>query len=376
MFKIYFFILNIFVFGSSLSFAAGPNEVAKAQQNLWPSKIDGAQSYNVASRAEILVFLKVYSELTSKTLTPEMFDIKKINATSIDAWKERSSKYWLNTFLDASKDCKPELLGCGFKGSQFKDLLVYANTFTAGLAKEYAPWLEMSTVFFTSYVKEQARLAALFPNPTSEILPLAGAEVFGDQFKDGEFLLTFDDGPTPKNGDTEKYTELLRKENISAFFFVLGNALKARIGKDAPADVAKIFQKQCLGSHGFEHKSHQKWTEWKSSLDQTKELIKSVSAESKFSFRPPYGQRSVELIEKQQKDSASSVILWNIDSQDWHSKIDAAQVGDRVQKLMLIWRKGIVLFHDVHKKTLTAVPQLVQFAKTNQLKWVDCHEIK
>jgi len=369
-----FFFVNL---GAATCFAVGPSDVAKANQSLWPTKIDSVQSYNMASRAEMLIFLKEYSNLSSAEIKPEFLNIKHVNTESIESWKIRTAKYWFSNFLDAAKDCTDgKTLGCGFKGSNFAELLIYANKFASSLPKEYADWLEMSSIFFKSYIHEQARLAALFPNPTSEILPLSDSEVIGDQFASGEFLLTFDDGPTPKNGDTEKYTELLRKENISAFFFVLGNALTARLTKTTAAEIGNIYYRQCLDSHGFEHKSHQKWTDWRLSLDQTKVAVKLIDINSKVAFRPPYGQRSIELIAKQKMDSGSPVVLWNIDSQDWHSKINANEVGDRVQKLMLIWRRGIILFHDVHSKALTAVPKLITFAKSSHLKWVDCHSVK
>lgn len=361
---------------TSIGFSAGPNQVAKAHQNLWPAKIDSPKSFSVASRSEILVFLKSYSDLLPM-LKAEDLGVKKMSAVSIEAWKKQFEKFWLNNFLEASKDCgETKSLGCGFRGTSFSELLVYAREFVSGLPKEYSTWLAMSSSFFDSYVREQARLAALFPNPTSEILPLAESEIFGNKFKDGEFLLTFDDGPTAKGGHTEKYVELLKKENISAYFFVLGNALSSRLTKSSVSEVGQLYSGQCLASHGFEHKSHQTWSSWSASLDKTKDLIRSVYPEKPVPFRPPYGQRSAELISKQEKDISASVILWNIDSQDWHSKINAGEVGDRVQKLMLIWRKGIVLFHDVHNKGLTAVPQLIEFAKSSQLNWVSCNSVK
>lgn len=130
------------------------------------------------------------------------------------------------------------------------------------------------------------------------------------------------------------------------------------------------------GPHGFEHKSHQKWAEWKESLNKTRNKIIEIFPDQPVPFRPPYGQRSLELTKYQSGELKASVMLWNIDSQDWHSKIDASQVGDRVQKLMLLWRKGIILFHDVHPKALIAMMSLTSFADKAGLHWVNCHDIK
>jgi peptidoglycan/xylan/chitin deacetylase (PgdA/CDA1 family) len=279
--------------------------------------------------------------------------------------------------LDAAKTCKqPSEIGCGFKGTNFYELLDFSAKFHQSLPAEFAAWNSMSELFYSIYSKEQIRLAALFPNPTSEALPLDDSEVFGDKFQDGEFLLTLDDGPTPVGGHTDKYTEMLRKESISAHFFALGNALEKRMDKSSSALLAKLYEKQCLASHGYEHQSHQKWTDWKTSLEKVRALVAKVDPSFPVPFRPPYGQRTVELVAEQMKNANSHVILWNIDSQDWHSKISAEEVGDRVKKLMLLWRKGIILFHDTHPKALVAIPQLINFSRAAQLKWTDCHSIK
>ncbi len=66
------------------------------------------------------------------------------------------------------------------------------------------------------------------------------------------------------------------------------------------------------------------------------------------------------------------VALWNIDSQDWNDKISADDVRQRVLTLMLLWRHGILLPHDIHPKAQVAVPWLVQQLDQTQIRWLDC----
>lgn len=40
------------------------------------------------------------------------------------------------------------------------------------------------------------------------------------------------------------------------------------------------------------------------------------------------------------------IVLWNIDSQDMSPGLSIQQVADRVTTLMLLWRKGIIRWHD------------------------------
>ena len=60
-----------------------------------------------------------------------------------------------------------------------------------------------------------------------------------------------------------------------------------------------------------------------------------------------------------------------MDSQDWNKDITARQVADRQITLMLLWRKGILLFHDVHYKAQTAVPIIKEYFKKANINWVD-----
>jgi peptidoglycan/xylan/chitin deacetylase (PgdA/CDA1 family) len=350
-------------------------EVAKSKANLWPKPISSREAFDIASRAEILIFLSVYKEKFSAEVKPADIKVKSINSVSFDRWKKRFRHYWLNTFLDAEKTCNnAQDMGCGFKEADFKKLLAYSVKFSTSLPAEYSPWAEMSREFYQAYIKEQARLAALFPNPTSEILPIADTEIFGDGFKDGEFLMTMDDGPT-QSDDTEKYSHLLRENKISAFCFALGDSLETKLKKTSVVTLKGIYRGHCLASHGYHHNPHPKWAGWKSSIDSASHVIRRITENnSPVLFRPPYGERQAELV-RYLASQHSLIILWNIDSQDWQHSITSDEVSARVKKLMLLWRKGIILFHDVHKKAFTAIPDAIDFSNQANLRWIDCSSI-
>jgi peptidoglycan/xylan/chitin deacetylase (PgdA/CDA1 family) len=349
-----------------LAFAVGPEEIAISNQSLWPDPIVDHSTYDAASRAEILLFLRAYGA----------------NSTGDDgstkAWRDRSSQYWLSTYQAAATECAHdhEITGCGFKGSTFPELLAFAEKFPARLSPRFTPWLVMSQNFYRIYVAEQKRLAGLFPDPTSEILPVSDSEIIGDRFQDGSFLLSFDAGPTPLDSDSDHLLPILEKNGLHAQFFTLGNMLQPRIEASSIPAVDHFYGTQCLGSHGQQHLSHQKWADWKSSLTNSWALIQKIRPGSKVPFRPPFGQRTAELVAEQKRLAGASVILWNIDSQDWNDNMPLEKVGDRVKKLMMLWRKGIILMHDVHPKAPIAVPDLLHFASSAGLSWVDCHSLR
>jgi hypothetical protein len=65
------------------------------------------------------------------------------------------------------------------------------------------------------------------------------------------------------------------------------------------------------------------------------------------------------------------VALWNIDSQDWQHQISSEDIVNRMLGLMLIKRRGVLLFHDVHPKAALALPAIFQ-ALADSVTWRDC----
>jgi peptidoglycan/xylan/chitin deacetylase (PgdA/CDA1 family) len=346
---------------------AGPGEIAIPDQKLWPDSIRDRATFDNASRAEILVYVRSY---VANAHTP----VPDGNEQSLAAWRTRAEAGFLAAFAAAAKDCSvTHGLGCGFTGTTFQDLAAFAARFNP--SARYAAWLAMSQHFGDVYLAEQKRLAGLFPKPTSEILPVDPREVFGDRFRDGEFLLTFDDGPTPAGGTTDGTLQMLQQQKLTAQFFALGDALEPRIAASSPQAVATMYGPHCLGSHGYHHLSHQTWADWKKSVEENYAIIQKLRPGSFVPFRPPYGQRTPELVSEEARIANAPVVLWNIDSEDWNDKMPVDKEADRVWKLMLIWRKGVILMHDVHPKAQVVVPELVRRAVGARLQWLDCHAL-
>jgi len=88
-------------------------------------------------------------------------------------------------------------------------------------------------------------------------------------------------------------------------------------------------------------------------------------------FRPPYGQRTPEIsqyvVNRHQQD-----MLWNIDSQDWNAHVTPEQVTGRMISLMLLWRHGILLFHDVHPKAKQVLPAILSATENSGIHWTSC----
>lgn len=342
--------------------AAGPKVMATLDRTaLNEAPLSSPAAYNQASRTEILAFAQalLQSEALSNEQLKQRLGVKQLNALSVERVRQRYWQRLLANYGHASKDCPH----C--------EKIDSLNALRSQAAQ--AVIAELRIRFHQYYLYELLRLAALFPATSSEIDTFSAAEVTGAQFDDGQFLLTFDDGPTAANGNTDKLLADLRQQNLQALFFVLGENLQKRQQQHSAEEIAALYRGQCVGMHGWQHQSHSRWERWQNSVLDTAKLIQQTAPQSYVPlFRPPYGQRRADSGPFFQQHGLR-VVLWDIDSQDWSRQLSAQQVADRVLTLMLLWRQGIVLFHDVHSKAPTALNQLRPIADSGGFRWLDCH---
>jgi peptidoglycan/xylan/chitin deacetylase (PgdA/CDA1 family) len=345
------------------SFAAGPSKVASYDRSVWPEVIDTAVTFNRASYFENLVFLETLLSLPQsldeealKTFT----GLKSVNPPSVKKWLDKTLARIRQNLVIAK--AKAQIT------SEQGELL--------SLPSSYQAWVIQARQFYQTYLYEQVRLAALFPRITSEIDTFSPQELTGFELADSQFLLSFDDGPSSMDSErSEKILEWLNANGTHGAFFMLGEHLEARIRQQGASTVATLYQDQCIGSHGYQHNKHTKAEVWQDSLRKTDALIAQVSPNVSLPlFRPPYGQRSLDLVSAQTQ-RGRKLVFWNIDSQDWNRKLDAKAVTNRVTSLMLLWRRGIILFHDIHGKAVEALPQLNQLLVANQSTWQDCRAL-
>ena len=352
----------------------GPKDIAKSDRALWTEPMASSTDFDIASKCEMLVFISVFNKYANYSVDEikNFSNVKSVNITSVEKWKAETKKILLENFNSLEKESLDKII----KISQKPNWETLTNTnIEKQLSENLTDWYINSKAFYQYYVYEQIRLAALSPKITSEIETLNSNEITGKEFAQKHFLLTFDDGPTPVNGNTDKTMEMLAKYDLHAVFYALGESLQNRKSATSVASLQKLYAEQSLASHGKVHKSHQKMTDWKNSIDFTHDLIATISNKKEIDFRPPYGQRTKEVAKYLEKSNAK-IVLWNLDSQDWNQKINATEVANRQITLMLLWRKGILLFHDIHPKAQKAVPTIYNYFKNCKLSWVNSNYLK
>lgn len=336
----------------------------------WPHPVSTVKDFDRASRAEVLMFVEALAslplEVRGNFLAQEV-GLKHGDMGALEAWKKSRKALLLENFRRGFASCSADDVLCPAKAPEsFEALVTLATPMLESLPAEYATWRTGARQFHAAHVRELARLAMLSSSVSSEIARLDDSEVTGETFGDREFLLTFDDGPTGAAGETDALLPVLKSLDQHAVFFVVGDAVHAR--KPAKA----LYDGQCVGSHGSSHASHVTSQKVAAQLDSWNAELASSMGPVRW-FRPPYGQRTLRQTQALSKQGIG-VMLWNMDSQDWQAPKNTAQVEGRVLTLMLLWRRGVVLFHDVHPVARKVVPPVVN-ALSNSVTWSDCRKL-
>lgn len=164
--------------------------------------------------------------------------------------------------------------------------------------------------------------------------------------------LTFDDGPHSTR--TPALLDLLRAENVRATFFVIG----ARAEKFPDLLRRMRDEGHEIGNHTYGHPNLAPLDDAAilDEVDQTSEVITSITGDAPRLFRPPYGQFKPAQRQMLHTQRDLTTVLWSVDPEDWR-RPGAAEIARRI-----LWQRhqgAIVLSHDIYADTLGAMPRLI-----------------
>ncbi|MBD0385768.1 MAG: polysaccharide deacetylase family protein [Nostoc sp. C3-bin3] len=198
--------------------------------------------------------------------------------------------------------------------------------------------------------------------------PFQGTIVYQAKVKANEkvIALTFDDGPSPKN--TAQILEILKKNNIKATFFMVGQMVKyfPQVAKQVAADG------HVIGNHTWHH-----WyfkmdeTTASSEINRTADIIYKTTGIKTTLFRPPGGLLNNGLVEYA-KNQKYAVMMWSEQSGDAERR--SLQVPMLVKNVLKQAKPGaIVLMHDGggnRSKSVTALPEMISGLKAQGYRFV------
>lgn len=359
----------------SVGALAAPGDVATLDRGTWPEQLSNPTLFDVASRAEILMFARVLltSESLDEASLAQRLGLRTINLESVNQLRQRMWQRLLANYNFAQQSCDQDASFC-FLVEDMATLREQAAKFQLSDDSYYIKWAGPSHQFHGQYLDEQLRKAALFPQTSSEIDRFGEYERNGEQMHDRLFLLTFDSAANAAPDNTTWVSEYLRKANISGTFFVLGKDIQARLGERGVTRLQATYSAQCIGVQGWEFRSHSHWQDWQDSVRRSAELVKSKLPENYVPlFRPPDGQRRSDA-QGFFAAQGLQVALWDIDAQDGAGKLKGNQSAQRVLTLMLLWRHGVINFNVKQDAVKSALPWLIAQTAPSGIGWEACQD--
>jgi len=179
---------------------------------------------------------------------------------------------------------------------------------------------------------------------------------------DKEVVLTFDDGPLPPYSN--QILDILAAQCVKATYFLVGEMARA-----FPAVVRRIYEEgHTIGTHSEDHPTRFGQLPIEKMRQEIDWGISDVSAalgDPKYLapfFRIPGLARS-DVVESEL--AARGLIVFSSDTvaDDWHHRIGANGIIAAAMQRLEAHGKGILLLHDIHPKTVAALPGLLRELK-------------
>ena len=175
-----------------------------------------------------------------------------------------------------------------------------------------------------------------------------------DFLKDGEVVLTFDDGPLRHN--TRNVLKALADHCTKATFFMVG-----RMAAADPAMVKEVAEAgHSVGSHTWSHKNLRANSFAKGEQDfemGVSAVNRALGKEATPFFRFPYLGDNRQIGEHLKTRHMSA--WWvDVDSKDYLTR-DPNVMVRRVMSTLAVKRKGIILMHDIQRSTAGGIRMLL-----------------
>ena len=168
--------------------------------------------------------------------------------------------------------------------------------------------------------------------------------------------LTFDAGY--ENGCTEKILDVLKKHNVKAAFFLVGNYMEQN------ADLVRRMADEghIVGNHTMHHPDMSKISDkaaFEKELSELESLYKEITGEDMQKYyRPPQGNYSEENL-KMAQELGYKTVFWSLAYVDWNN--DAQPTAEQAYAKLLprIHNGAVVLLHSTSKTNAEILDDLL-----------------
>ncbi len=202
-------------------------------------------------------------------------------------------------------------------------------------------------------------------------LPLIGTMSYRDSLPlgDHEVVLTFDDGPLPRY--TEQILNILASECVKATYFMVGHMASAY-----PEWVRKVAAAgHTIGTHSQNHPLTFHRMALPKAQQEIDQGFASVQAALGEDYKVAPFFRYPGLLHQANSEAylaQRGVMAWSADfpGDDWKRRVNAKEVTRRSLSRLEAKGHGVLLLHDIHQVTVTALPNLLAELKARGYKIV------
>ena len=170
--------------------------------------------------------------------------------------------------------------------------------------------------------------------------------------------LTFDDGPHVER--TKMLADELAKYGYHATFFVVGNRVDGTEYNGGAAMKYAVSKGNEIGIHAYTHDIYynKEPAKYEEEIRKTEAAIKSVVPGYKVKLLRPAGGN---ITDAQVAASKYSIIMWDVDSEDWRYRSDENGVDIIVENVMSQVKDGsIILMHDIYENSYLAAVEIIR----------------
>lgn len=204
-----------------------------------------------------------------------------------------------------------------------------------------------------------------FPDNVQKRDVSKGYKAWAGDVKKKEVVLTFDDGPSGVY--TPIILKALAEVNAKAVFFSMGKNIRQNpdtlrqvaaaghsIGTHSNTHACLGTSLACAKSNGRNLTQDEAIAEVKAGHQAAYDTLGWVDP----FFRFPYGETSVAL-SNMLKETGTGEFGWNIDTEDWRAQSNEQFLKKVITEVEKFGR-GIVLFHDIQRKTAETLPAILR----------------
>lgn len=194
------------------------------------------------------------------------------------------------------------------------------------------------------------------------------ATYFSIETSEKVVAITFDDGPHGVN--TPRLLDMLKKRNVKATFYVVGNMVKHN-----PQLLRRmIAEGHEIGNHTVTHGTLSKMSDdgLRKELRDAHDMILKETGVAPRTMRPPGGAIKNDQKKLMLKEFGYPTIMWSVDPEDW-KRPGASVVASRLVNGAK--PGGILLVHDLHAPTVDAMPSTLDQLLAQGYRFVTVTEL-